>query len=81
MYIAASPCSPWHPPVTAGSVALSSAGQEKLSWKRFIHDENLKLFRKQLAEAADEKKRQLLRDLITEEAAKNPRGRPKSRPD
>ncbi|MDO8399342.1 MAG: hypothetical protein Q7T45_16125 [Bradyrhizobium sp.] len=36
----------------------------------YIHDENLKLFRKRLAEAADEKQRQTLRDLIKQEAAK-----------
>lgn len=48
--------------------------------EKFIHDENLKLFRKQLVESSDEKQRQLLRDLITEEEAKNPGQPAKSRP-
>jgi hypothetical protein len=47
--------------------------------ERYIHDENLKLFRMRLAEATDEKQRQTLRDLIKEEEAKNPR-RTKSGP-
>ena len=36
----------------------------------YIHDENLKLFRKRLAEATDEKQRQTFRDLIKQEVAK-----------
>ena len=38
--------------------------------ERYIHDENLKLFRMRLAEVSDEKQRQTLRDLIKEEEAK-----------
>ena len=33
---------------------------------KFIHDENLGLFRKRLAETADEKQRKVLRNLIAE---------------
>ena len=33
---------------------------------KFIHDENLKLFRKRLAEATDEKQQKVLHSLITE---------------
>jgi hypothetical protein len=40
--------------------------------ERYIHDENLKLFRMRLAEVTDEKQRQTLRDLIKEEEAKIP---------
>jgi len=36
--------------------------------KKFIHEENLRLFRKQLAETTDPKRRQLLLSLIEEEA-------------
>jgi rubrerythrin len=38
--------------------------------EKFVHDENLKLFRKQLAEITDEKQRQVLCDLIEEEEEK-----------
>jgi hypothetical protein len=38
--------------------------------ERFIHEENLKLFRARLAEATDEKQRQTLRELIRQEEAK-----------
>jgi len=37
--------------------------------KKFIHEENLKLFRKQLAETTDPKRRQLLLSLIEAEEA------------
>jgi hypothetical protein len=37
---------------------------------KFIHDENLRLFRKRLAETADEKQRQVLQDLIAKHEAK-----------
>jgi hypothetical protein len=33
---------------------------------KFIHDANLKLFRKRLAEATDEKQQKVLHNLITE---------------
>jgi hypothetical protein len=39
--------------------------------KEFIHEENLKLFRKQLAETTDPEKRQMLLKLLAEEEAKN----------
>jgi hypothetical protein len=39
--------------------------------KKFIHEENLKLFRKQLAETTDPKRRQMLLKLIEEEEAKD----------
>lgn len=37
---------------------------------KFIHDENLRLFRARLAETTDEKQRQVLHDLIAEHEAK-----------
>jgi hypothetical protein len=40
--------------------------------ERYIHDENLKLFRLRLAEATDETQRQTLQVLIEEEEAKIP---------
>ena len=39
--------------------------------KKFIHQENLKLFRKRLAENTDPAKRQMLLKLLAEEEAKN----------
>ena len=36
---------------------------------KFVHDENLKLFRKRLAETNDEKQRQVIHDLIAEHEA------------
>jgi hypothetical protein len=39
--------------------------------KKFIHEENLKLFRKRLAETTDPEKRQMLLKLLAEEEAKN----------
>ena len=41
--------------------------------KKFIHDENLKLFRKRLTEATNESDRHIIRELIAEEEAKKPR--------
>ncbi len=41
--------------------------------KNFIHDENLKLFRKRLAEATDPEMRQTLLKLLADEAAKDER--------
>lgn len=38
---------------------------------KFIHDENLRFFRKRLAETTEEKQRQVLRDLIAEQEAKS----------
>jgi hypothetical protein len=43
----------------------------------FIHNENLKLFRKVLAETTDEGKRRSLLELIRDEMAKDPK--PKER--
>ena len=40
--------------------------------EKFIHDENLKLFRKRLVEATDETQRELILSLIKEEEAKTP---------
>jgi hypothetical protein len=51
-------------------VRVSKSGEAVM--ERYIHDENLRLFRKQLAEATHEKQRQLLRDLIAEEEIKDP---------
>ena len=48
--------------------------------KNFIHDENLKLFRKRLTEAVNETDRHIIRELIAEEEAKKPR-RTKAKPD
>ena len=36
---------------------------------KFLHNENLKLFRKRLAETTDEKQRQVIHDLIAEQEA------------
>jgi hypothetical protein len=41
--------------------------------KNFIHEENLKLFRKRLAEATDPEMRQTLSKLLADEAAKDER--------
>jgi hypothetical protein len=38
--------------------------------ERFIHNENLKLWRKQLSETTDPKKRSILLDLIAKEEAR-----------
>jgi hypothetical protein len=38
--------------------------------ERFIHNENLKLWRRQLSETTDPKKRSLLLDLIAKEEAR-----------
>jgi hypothetical protein len=38
--------------------------------EKYIHDENLKLFRKVLAETTDDEKRARLIDLIRDEVAK-----------
>ena len=40
--------------------------------KKFIHEENLKLFRKRLAETTDPAERQMLLKLLAEEEAKEP---------
>jgi len=45
------------------------------------HDENLKLFRKRLAETTDEKQRQVLHDLIAEHEAKYREWQLKPQPD
>jgi hypothetical protein len=41
--------------------------------EKFIHDENLKLFRKRPAEATTDEERMMIHKLIAEEEAKNPR--------
>ena len=41
--------------------------------KNFIHEENLKLFRKGLAEATDPEMHQMLLKLLADEAAKHKR--------
>jgi len=40
--------------------------------KKFIHNENIKLFREQLARTTDPKKRKVLSALLAEEQAKDP---------
>jgi rubrerythrin len=47
---------------------------------RFIHDENLKLYRKALAETSDENKRRVLRELIRQEEEKDARAGGTSKP-
>jgi hypothetical protein len=47
--------------------------------EKFIHKENLALFRKRLAEAPDEATRQILLRLLAEEEAKEPPSLPKSK--
>jgi hypothetical protein len=39
--------------------------------KKFIHEENLKLFRNRLTEITDPEKRQMLLKLLADEAAKD----------
>jgi hypothetical protein len=46
---------------------------------KFIHRENLALFRKRLAEASDDATRQILLKLLAEEEAKEPSSQPKSK--
>jgi hypothetical protein len=46
---------------------------------KFIHRENLALFRKRLAEAPDDATRQILLKLLAEEEAKEPSSQPKSK--
>ncbi len=41
--------------------------------EKFVHSENLKLYRKLLAEATDEQKRQTLLKLLADEEAKGAR--------
>jgi hypothetical protein len=43
--------------------------------KKFIHEENLKLFRKRLGETTDPEKRQMLLKLLAEEEADDKRSR------
>lgn len=40
---------------------------------KFIHSENVKLYRKALDETTDDSKRQMLLDLIRDELAKTPK--------
>ena len=40
--------------------------------EKFVHRENLKLYRKVLAETSDEQKRQTLLKLLSDEEAKDP---------
>ena len=47
--------------------------------ERFVRNENLKLYRKLLAETNDEQKRQTLLKLLADEEAKDPRGDEKKR--
>jgi hypothetical protein len=49
--------------------------------EKFIHDENIRLWRQQLADATDEQRRQVLCDKIAEEEATHPGcGRSKPQP-
>lgn len=48
--------------------------------KKFIHEENLKLFRKRLAETTDAEKRRMLLKLLEEEEAKDDDKRPSDQP-
>ncbi len=59
---------------------LAPVAQEALM-EKFIHDENLKLFRKQLAETTDENQRQLLHNLIAEHEAQYREWKRKNKPD
>ena len=47
--------------------------------EKFVRNENLKLYRKLLAETNDEQKRQTLLKLLADEEAKDPRGDEKKR--
>jgi hypothetical protein len=49
--------------------------------EKVIHDENLRLFRKRLAETTDEKQRQVLHDLIAEHESKFREWQLKPKPD
>lgn len=55
--------------MTVSSV-LAPAQRGSTAMNKFIHDENLSLFRKRLAETIDEKQRQVLQDLIAEHETK-----------
>jgi hypothetical protein len=48
--------------------------------ERFIHNENLKLYRKAWAETSDEDKRRMLRELIRQEEEKDVPGAGTSKP-
>jgi len=48
---------------------------------KLLHDENLRLFRKLLAETTDEKQRLVLRGLIAEQETKFREWQTKRRPD
>ena len=48
--------------------------------EKFLHDENLKLFRKRLENATSEEDRRKIRDLIVEEEHKYPRQEAKPEP-
>jgi hypothetical protein len=48
---------------------------------KFLHDENLKLFHKRLADTTDEKQRQVIHDLIAEHEAKYREWQLKREPD
>jgi hypothetical protein len=49
---------------------LALFGELTMTREKYIHDENLKLFRKVLAETTDDEKRRRLIDLIRDEVAK-----------
>jgi hypothetical protein len=53
---------------TGGDGCLAKAAQ----MENFVHSENLKLYRKVLAETTDEQKRQTLLKLLSDEEAKDP---------
>jgi hypothetical protein len=64
--------------VTAGSVALAPVDQESGVMDKFIHRENLALYRKRLAEPHTDAEREVLLKLLAEEEAKELLRRPKS---
>lgn len=49
--------------------------------ERFIHNENLRRFRRLLEEEQDEEKRNIIRKLLAEEEAKDIWTGPRDRPD
>ena len=49
--------------------------------ERFIHNENIRLYRKLLEREQDEEKRNVIRKLLAEEEAKDVHASPKARSD
>ena len=62
-------------------LAAAAALRERADREKFVHKENIKLYRKLLAETSDEQKRQTLLKLLADEEAKDADRPGKSRAD